>query len=252
MHFGNKNQEEIRMGRKKRVEQEVDEGANQAPVKACGTCARPTPREQGGFDCELQDEPMGSADRCELYWEPGEPDPMGSEAEPEDDPFAEGALNLGDGEAVEPKEAGSEETTTEPDDEPHPKDPEETTGKKVVTADKVIKKAKMYLRYDFTREEKEEMALELAEQLSVLVRRQDNKKRVMKSLDSDIAETNLSISKLGRLVKDGYEHRNILCEVLFDYPNREKVFTRLDTQEVVKRSTMSPEELQRVFEFVEA
>ncbi|MFA5868027.1 MAG: hypothetical protein WC891_08775 [Actinomycetota bacterium] len=103
---------------------------------------------------------------------------------------------------------------------------------------------KRYLKYTFTREEKEKLSDELAHDVNDLKQKQLQKKETVKSLDSGIASLETEISRLATHVKDGYEFRDIECEMVFDYGSRMKIVTRLDEQTEVERTPMTAAELQ--------
>lgn len=107
------------------------------------------------------------------------------------------------------------------------------------------KKVKEFLKYTFTREEIEEHAGNLARKFGELEHQKLQKKEVVKAIDADISRIESRISELAAWVKDGYEYRNIDCEMVYNYDRREKIVTRLDTYEIVKRITMTANELQQ-------
>jgi len=104
---------------------------------------------------------------------------------------------------------------------------------------------KRYLKYTFTREEKEKLSDELARDVNELKQKQLHKKEMVKSLDSGIAALETEISRLATHVKDGYEFRDIECEMVFDFGSRMKIVTRLDENIEVERNPMTAEELQK-------
>jgi hypothetical protein len=103
---------------------------------------------------------------------------------------------------------------------------------------------KEFLKYEFTREEKEQFASELARNLSELDQQRLKKKEVVKSIDSEIATGEAQVSKLASFVKDGYEYRNIECDVFWNYEARIKTIYRTDTGEKVRTIPMTANELQ--------
>lgn len=106
-----------------------------------------------------------------------------------------------------------------------------------------------YLRYNFTREELEDLATELARSLTEVNREKLHKKDVVKSLDSDISKLETKIAELAEKRNSGYEYRNIDCEVRYDYEVRMKTTVRLDTGEIIKTIPMTADELQQELEF---
>lgn len=106
-------------------------------------------------------------------------------------------------------------------------------------------KCKRYLKYTFTRDEKEAISDSLARNISDLKQKQLAKKEVVKSLDSEIAAFETEVSNLATKVKDGYEYRNIDCEMVFDIETRMKTVYRMDDETVVERLPMTADELQQ-------
>jgi len=100
------------------------------------------------------------------------------------------------------------------------------------------------VKHYFTPEEKEEIAVEM----SSTSRRQDElereKKAVMSSykdkIDNVILENRIAAQKY----HDGYEYRNVECEVVRDYEMEEVRYVRTDTGEVVEARRMEKSELQ--------
>ena len=105
-------------------------------------------------------------------------------------------------------------------------------------------KVSEYLKCLFTREEKEVFSDELARKIGELREKEGRKKEIMKSLDSEAAAMERQISELARKVKDGYEHRDVLCERTYDYAEGKKYTTRMDTGEIFKEVMLTAEELQ--------
>jgi len=100
------------------------------------------------------------------------------------------------------------------------------------------------VKHFFTPEEKEEIAVEM----SSTSRRQDElereKKAVMSSykdkIDNVILENRIAAQKY----HDGYEYRNVECEVVRDYKREEVHYVRTDTGETIESRKMEPAERQ--------
>lgn len=102
-----------------------------------------------------------------------------------------------------------------------------------------------YLKCLFTREEKEELAAELAQKHVEIDQRRSNKKQVVKRIDADIAELESRVKNVSTMLNDGWEMRQVPCECAYDYTLATKIITRLDTGEVVRKVAMTAAELQR-------
>ncbi len=102
-----------------------------------------------------------------------------------------------------------------------------------------------YLRYDFTPEEFLEHCRKLSRVNQELARFEEEKKRITASLASDQKDKQASVSAQSSLVSNGYEYRNVNCEIRFHDPEKgKKTLVRLDTGEVVKTSFMDGAEMQ--------
>jgi hypothetical protein len=105
-------------------------------------------------------------------------------------------------------------------------------------------KSKEYLKCDFSSKEIEIFADDLSRKIGELELKRLSKKDVIKSIDSEIAKTEVEISSLATRVKDKYEYRMVDAEIIFDYEAKVKRFTRIDTGEVYKTIPLGDDELQ--------
>lgn len=102
-----------------------------------------------------------------------------------------------------------------------------------------------YLRYDFTEAEFLEHARLLGKLNQDLSRAEERKKRVSSELAADVKARQDEVSSQSRLVSNGYEYRDIECEVRYHDPeNGKKTLVRMDSGETVKVSFMSGDEMQ--------
>lgn len=145
--------------------------------------------------------------------------------------------------------ASQDVVAEEPTEDVSITDPSEPGSEADTAPETETKKTKEYLKYVFTREEKEEFAGELARNLGDLEQKKLQKKEVVKAIDSEIAGLESAVSRLVAFVRDGYDWRNVDCEVVLNYTTRFKTTVRLDTLETVKTAPMTADELQRVFDF---
>lgn len=102
------------------------------------------------------------------------------------------------------------------------------------------------LRHDFTEREKKEIATALANANQNKVSLEDQKKRVDADLKAQITEVESVISRECRKYTNGYEYRDIECEVWLHHPAKGKKTTfRKDSHELVRESFMEPHEMQQ-------
>jgi len=103
-----------------------------------------------------------------------------------------------------------------------------------------------YLRYNFSESEIKEFSKKLAYENKQLEELEEAKKTVAAEFSSKIQSAKSQISKLATNINNGYDYREIKCEILFDVPETGyKTIKRLDTNEVVRVEEMTPQELQR-------
>lgn len=104
---------------------------------------------------------------------------------------------------------------------------------------------KVNLRYDFTEREKKDIATLLANANQRKVALEEQKKQVDADLKAQITEAESMISRESRKYTNGYEYRDIDCEVFFHLPVRgQKSVFRTDTGELIREAAMEPHELQ--------
>ena len=115
-----------------------------------------------------------------------------------------------------------------------------------------VEKTKEYLRYNFTDAEYLDHARKLGRLNEELARAEERKKSVSAELASMVKTLEDQVSAQSRLVSNGYEYRDIDCEVRFDDPERgKKRVVRLDTGEVVREAFMTGNELQETLPLTE-
>jgi len=102
-----------------------------------------------------------------------------------------------------------------------------------------------WLKYEFTEEELKDFSKRLAYETRELMENEEAKKSVMSDFKSKIESSKEKISKLSNQINNGYEYRNIDCEVILNEPEAGmKQIVRKDTGELVKTLTMNSEEKQ--------
>jgi len=108
-----------------------------------------------------------------------------------------------------------------------------------------ISKESLYLRYDFTTEDRLQMCEELAQAYN---RNQqiDDEETVMKAQIKDKrANVDATVGSLSRKLNDRFEMRNVDCELVYDFPNVGEVsYKRKDNGEIAKTRPMTEMERQ--------
>ena len=95
-----------------------------------------------------------------------------------------------------------------------------------------------------------EHARQLGRMNQELARAEEKKKSVSADLAAAVKNCEDAVSNQSRLVTNGYEYRNVECEIHFDTPEKgHKRVTRLDTGEVVREVKMTGLELQEQLNF---
>lgn len=90
-----------------------------------------------------------------------------------------------------------------------------------------------------------DMSRRLARNTQQLSATEENKKRIAKDMASDIATLQGEINRLSGLVDQGYEYREVKCEVRYNDPEpKMKRIVRTDTFEEVQCVPMTWAELQ--------
>jgi hypothetical protein len=88
-------------------------------------------------------------------------------------------------------------------------------------------------------------AKELAKLQQDKVSHEEQAKSSAATFKDRIAGAQLSINILSRDISNGYEQRTVECYWDFDYAAREKRLIRADTCEMVKKQTLSADEMQK-------
>ena len=113
----------------------------------------------------------------------------------------------------------------------------------------MIKKTE-WLKYSFSEAEIKELAKKLAYETRTLEELEDQKKSVVSDFSNKITRVKASLSGLANNINNGYDFRNIDCEVLLNSPEAgQKSIVRLDTGEIVRVEDMTQNEKQeKLFE----
>lgn len=103
-----------------------------------------------------------------------------------------------------------------------------------------------WLPYTFSEQEKRDIASKLAQANQALSELNDRKAQVAADFKAQITATESVIAKESRRYTNGYEFRDVDCDVLFDKPSHGlKTIVRKDTGEVVKEREMTSEDMQQ-------
>lgn len=99
---------------------------------------------------------------------------------------------------------------------------------------------KRQLRYDFTAVEIHDLSIELANKTKELNAITEEKKSINSQYTAKVNEVKACCNKLSNQVSDGYELRDIECEVLFHKPEQgKKTYIRSDTRTVAAVEAMT-------------
>ena len=107
----------------------------------------------------------------------------------------------------------------------------------------------LFLRCNFSEEEMKQLSLELARAAQEETEAEEEKKATMAQFAESIASCKAKVSSLARKINNGYEMRNVECEVRLDDPSAGMAtVVRLDTGETSKVRQMTAEEMQPTLE----
>ena len=110
-----------------------------------------------------------------------------------------------------------------------------------------------FLRYDFTPTEFMEHARILGRLNQELARSEERKKSVTAELAADVKRHQDEVSNQSQLVSNGYEYRDIKCEIQYHVPEKgKKTIIRIDTGEIVRVAFMTGQDMQEAFDFDQA
>lgn len=99
---------------------------------------------------------------------------------------------------------------------------------------------KRTLRYDFTAIEVHDLSVQLANETKKVVSLTEEKKSVVSQWTAKINEAKAACNSLSFKVADGYEHREVDCEVILNQPtNGKKTIIRKDSNTLVGVEAMT-------------
>lgn len=107
------------------------------------------------------------------------------------------------------------------------------------------KNTKEFLKYEFSKDEIHQKGADLARVNSELVSIDSEARSVAANFKAKKEGKITEIEMLSNHINNGYEHRYIDCEVRFHDPNTGvKTTARKDTGEIVRKESMSQDEMQ--------
>jgi len=116
-----------------------------------------------------------------------------------------------------------------------------------------VKQQTEWLKYEYTREERAELSLELARANQMKAELELKKKQVASRIKAEIEDNAKEIQGLATKVHDGYEYRNIPVVYVMDSPRAGvKAMYREDNGEFVRECRMSDEDRQQVLDLENA
>lgn len=99
-------------------------------------------------------------------------------------------------------------------------------------------------RYEFTEEEKNNMARKVTEKELAVADLESQKKAAADDFKAKLDPVYDEIQYLSRCVQNGYEPRNYTCRIEKDSARQIKVFRDVQTEKVIKEEPFTPEDLQ--------
>lgn len=116
-----------------------------------------------------------------------------------------------------------------------------------------VTKETLYLRHEFTKDERLEMGTKLAEAHNRMAEIEDEEKAIKAQIKERSAGVELSIGTLSRNLSSGFTMENVDCELVYDAPNVGEVsYKRKDNGEIAKTRAMTAAENQTELEFAKA
>lgn len=106
-----------------------------------------------------------------------------------------------------------------------------------------------YLKCDLTREEVEAAASDLAKELDDLQALENQLTALKAEFKAKIEKCEATIRVKQRLVRDKYEHRNVECDVVYNYTKCTVIIIRKDIDKIVEERKMTLGEKQMKMDF---
>jgi hypothetical protein len=100
------------------------------------------------------------------------------------------------------------------------------------------------LRHDFTPDEVVAMSTEMANNYKALAIKDKDRASVVSQFTSDIKSLEAKLAAIAERLSAGYEMREVVCEVRWEYAKDRKVVTRTDTREIIRDKKIPESERQ--------
>lgn len=107
-----------------------------------------------------------------------------------------------------------------------------------------IKEIKKSLPVRLTDAERLAHASEMGKESQLHAEARERKKEVVAQLTAEVEAHRTAVERLGTLLANGYEYRQVLCSKNIDLRAGKVVITRMDTGEVVEDRPLFPDEEQ--------
>lgn len=107
------------------------------------------------------------------------------------------------------------------------------------------------LRCDLTDTEKLARAKDMADAQERGERAKDELDSIRKQINAQIEAASASVAAAAAVLRAGYEHRQIMCELTMDYRTNTAIEIRQDTGEETERRPLSEDERQMMLEGIE-
>jgi len=106
-------------------------------------------------------------------------------------------------------------------------------------------RTKRALRCNLKDEERLELGQRLAREQQNLAQTEDRKAEVASTIKAEIEAHRATINALSRTLNNGYDYRDVDCDIILNFESNAVMLVRVDTGEVVESRAMSAEERQR-------
>ena len=105
-----------------------------------------------------------------------------------------------------------------------------------------------FIKYVFTESEKKDIAAEMAQKIVTLQQTEDDLKAIKSDFKSQIDGVQAGINSAATKLTSGYDMRSIKCQVVPNYLKKVWEYIRVDTGEMVKKKSMTSNDLQMEFD----
>ena len=113
-----------------------------------------------------------------------------------------------------------------------------------------VRKVKEFVRCELTEQELLECSKESARAYSSKARIESDLEGIKKRFKADLEKQENIIKNKSELINCGYEYRDIVCTLTYDWAKGIKTLARLDTGEVVKETPIETFERQKTIKAV--